>query len=66
MQKFARPDFYAFVPRTVVRDSNPAEVCVCMCVLGMGPEFGIPMPPEYVIPYPHASGIRYSLASRIS
>ena len=40
------------IPRTVVRDSNPAEVCVCMCVLGMGPEFGTPMPPEYVIPLP--------------
>ena len=36
----------------MVRDSNPAEVCVCMCVLGMGPEFGVPMPPEYVIPLP--------------
>ncbi len=38
------------IPRTVVRDSNPAEVCVCMCVLGMGPEFWTPMPPEYIIP----------------
>ncbi len=36
----------------MVRDSNPAEVCVCMCVLGMGPEFGVPVPPGYVIPWP--------------
>ena len=43
---------HGIIPRTVVRDSNPAEVCVCTCVLGMGPEFGTPMPPEYVIPLP--------------
>ncbi len=36
----------------MVRNSNPAEVCVCMCLLGMGPEFGVPMPPGYVIPLP--------------
>ncbi len=43
---------FLFIPRTVVRDSDPAEVCVCMCVLGMGPKFGVPMPPEFIIPLP--------------
>ncbi len=38
----------------MVRDSNPVQ-SVCMC--GMGPEFGMPMPPEFVIPLPPEFGI---------
>ena len=50
---------YCYSPTPVVRDSDPCPVC--MCVLGMGLEFGIPLPPEFGTPSKKIAFGKYSI-----